>query len=57
MIRITKSFTGYPGGKKRVFAVGDQPDDLEAEYSKMLVNKDLAEKTKPSRKGKINAAK
>lgn len=42
MIEIITAFTGYPDGKKRLFAVGERPDDLSADYQELLLKKGLA---------------
>lgn len=51
MIEIVKSFTGYPDGKKRRFALGERPDDLSSDYQKMLIDKGLATKA-PAKRAK-----
>lgn len=40
-VAITAGFTGYPAGKKRHFAKGDEPE-LSNEFADLLVDKGLA---------------
>lgn len=55
MIVIKSAFTGYPDGKKRVFSVDQEVDDLGASYEAVLIEKGLAEKS--GKKAKSNEAK
>ncbi len=48
MIRVITEFWGYPTGKKRHFAAGEQPSDISAAYADMLLGKGLAVRTGPA---------
>jgi len=48
MITITTAFTGYPAGRKRAFAVGERPADLDPEYEALLIGKGLAIREQPA---------
>ena len=41
-VRIKEAFTGYPGGKRRDFAIGEEPE-LPNEFADLIIGKGHAE--------------
>lgn len=46
-IHITAAFTGYPNGKRRDFAEGEEPE-LANDYADLIIGKQLARDITPA---------
>ncbi len=55
-VKISESFTGYPAGKRREFAKGEEPE-LAVDYADLLVEKGLAREVEATSGGKAPAKK
>lgn len=52
-VEIVEPFTGYPEGRPRAFAAGETlsvPDDVPADYARLIVDKKHARWGKPAPK-------